>query len=373
MLFLSALVFAVVMYLLPGELLLVSFVAQATSSPLEFHLALTLGNAAVFALICAAVRFTRISVFDLGRERGGFSSRLAEYLDVSGWRWLNLLGLVGIGSGAALLAIDGQIPFPFWFLFAAIVAGFADILKAPRVVPLPKDPPAPRYVPAPVPETPERPEGKTVQFTWEHFFPGEANRSLRRSQEFTLGQAEYDAARGLERFPRRPIKEYTRYVREGVSPSVQQVAEYFRNETVRERQSPVEEVMNVVGFARGIVYVDDEQSRGSSDYANFPIETLYDQGGDCEDHAILAAALLYSLGHDVGLFHLELGDSGHLALGYRPLVSGMVPPGPFSETADNGREYYYVETVPTHSSDGLGKISEQFLRELEKQSVVTVV
>ncbi len=47
-----------------------------------------------------------------------------------------------------------------------------------------------------------------------------------------------------------------------------------------------------------------------SDYPKFPIETLVEKGGDCEDKAALLAALMETFGYDSKLFHLP----GHMGV-----------------------------------------------------------
>ena len=132
--------------------------------------------------------------------------------------------------------------------------------------------------------------------------------------------------------------------------------------------SVLQEVGNVVCFTRSIPYATDEETHGVPEYANYPVETLYDKAGDCEDHAILSACLLFYLGHDVGLFFLKFADTAHAAMGYNTKEGS----GPFSVRANNGNEYYYVETVPTDDFEQIGEISAGFLRQIEECQVLPV-
>ena len=52
--------------------------------------------------------------------------------------------------------------------------------------------------------------------------------------------------------------------------------------------SDVDNVFNVVSFVQSLKYVSDESSRGENEYVRYPIETLVDGMGDCEDVVILA-------------------------------------------------------------------------------------
>lgn len=73
------------------------------------------------------------------------------------------------------------------------------------------------------------------------------------------------------------------------------------------------------------------------DYWRFPLETVADRGGDCEDKAILSVAILSALGHRTCFFHLP----GHAAIGITDLPDGS---GAFATAAD-GAWFYYVETT----------------------------
>lgn len=94
---------------------------------------------------------------------------------------------------------------------------------------------------------------------------------------------------------------------------------------------------NVVAFVQSIAYADDidPQTGQKTDYWQYPIETLALGKGDCEDTAILTAALLREMDYDVAVVLLP----GHAAVAvacdncngyYYPL---------------NGRKYYYLETT----------------------------
>lgn len=96
------------------------------------------------------------------------------------------------------------------------------------------------------------------------------------------------------------------------------------------------EVSAVLGFAQSIVYSSDLDTTGHEDYWRFPVETMYEQTGDCEDTSILAAAVLRRLGHRVAMALMP----EHAALGVE------VPPGtPGHFAIVDGRRMYYCETT----------------------------
>lgn len=89
---------------------------------------------------------------------------------------------------------------------------------------------------------------------------------------------------------------------------------------------------NVVAFVQSIAYAADQ-----SEYWKYPVETLADGNGDCEDTAILTAALLKEMGYDVAVVFLP----EHAAVAvtcencngyYYPL---------------EGKRYYFLETTGT--------------------------
>ena len=55
----------------------------------------------------------------------------------------------------------------------------------------------------------------------------------------------------------------------------------------------------ILSFVQNIPYVTDEESTGHREYWKYPLETLWDGGGDCEDSAILCDTLLLMAGYDV--------------------------------------------------------------------------
>ncbi len=110
-----------------------------------------------------------------------------------------------------------------------------------------------------------------------------------------------------------------------------------------------DDVMSVVSFVQSLPYTSDEVTTGYDEYPRYPIETLVDNGGDCEDTAILAAALLDGMGYGVVL--LELPD--HMAVGVKCTDDY---PGYYVEY--HGSKYYYLET--TGDSWKIGQIPDEY-------------
>jgi hypothetical protein len=116
-------------------------------------------------------------------------------------------------------------------------------------------------------------------------------------------------------------------------------------------------VMNVLFFVQQLPYSSDDApasyiegavpvpamhtSKGV-EYPKYPVETLVDGKGDCEDSSILAAALLNLMDYDVVL----LGYSDHMAVGvqmtnFDPYYADYAP----KYYNSMGKRYYYAETT----------------------------
>jgi len=365
MIFLTSLIFAVLLFVIPGELALVMLShAVPFVAPLN---ALIILNVLVYALILGGVRLARKVLIDFDyQDKTVGGMRLKEWLNVNSCRWLNLLGLVSVTSGALFLFGKGKLPVPFWFLFGAVVVGLWDVLKRRQLLSFPGELPAARFdLEAATPLT--EGAGRKVEFGWSLWeTSGSGSNSVNAA--FTISEADYAAAKGLTRYPVVPRENYARYPREQVSASVQQVAAFFREHSEVHGFSSFMEMVNIVCFVRSIRYASDEETRNQPEWANYAVETLYDAAGDCEDHAILAAALLHYLGHTVALFYLDLEDSGHIAIGFECPDGG----GAFFATGADGRTYYYVETVPTSSAERVGDLSTEFLTSLKDWKVLPV-
>jgi hypothetical protein len=99
--------------------------------------------------------------------------------------------------------------------------------------------------------------------------------------------------------------------------------------------SDVQKAQFVLSFVQYIEYVEDEVSASQDEYWRFPVQTLYDKMGDCEDKAFLYASIMEAMGFDAVILIYE----GHAATGIA--VDGA------SGTYYNfeGSKYYYCETT----------------------------
>jgi hypothetical protein len=135
-----------------------------------------------------------------------------------------------------------------------------------------------------------------------------------------------------------PPHNFKEFVTSGTTSEVIQAATEFIGMTQREEFSSYQEISNTLAFVQSISYSLDEDSTGKPEYYRYPIETLYEVTGDCEDTTILAASTLQCMGHKV----IVLVGPSHAALG----VAGADGfPDPFRAYPFKDRRYFYCETT----------------------------
>ncbi|MCQ2303595.1 MAG: hypothetical protein MJZ97_01195 [Bacteroidales bacterium] len=129
----------------------------------------------------------------------------------------------------------------------------------------------------------------------------------------------------------------------------------FREAGQKSGYSDYDNVYNVVAFVQSLDYVTDLKSKGEKEYVRYPVETLVDGVGDCEDTSILMAAILREMGYGVVLLSLP----NHLALGVKGdnTIEGSY------YLYDNER-YYYLET--TDKGWKLGDVPKRYANSTAK-------
>lgn len=138
---------------------------------------------------------------------------------------------------------------------------------------------------------------------------------------------------------RHRTREFGAYVSDSYDDNyLNTIVEGFESEG-QERNATDEEILTQMAhFVQHLEYTDDKVGTGYNEYPKFPLETLYDRDGDCEDTAILLGAMLEQFGYDTIL--IAIPENNHMVLG----VAGEEDlPGAYVE--HQGRQYYYLETT----------------------------
>jgi len=119
-----------------------------------------------------------------------------------------------------------------------------------------------------------------------------------------------------------------------------------------------------VSFVQSLGYVDDDLI-SYNDYPKYPLETLAEQNGDCEDTSYLSAAIISAMGIDCSLVLLP----GHMSIA---IAFSNSPSGYYY--SNNNRDYYYIETtgngweigdMPSEYKNTKAKLLNEYYNEAE--------
>jgi gas vesicle protein len=177
------------------------------------------------------------------------------------------------------------------------------------------------------PITPETQPEDTIRkdFAWE--YGGETY-----ALSLYIPQGLYDYYSNRTRVPTEDYSVYVTHPQDDDYLST--IIEEFDGIAAEEGYGEVEVVSLVVAFVQSLPYTTDDVTTGFDEYPRYPIETLVDGGGDCEDSSILTSAILDGMGYDCIL----INPPEHVGVGVAVDHSGTYWPY-------EGEEYYYVETT----------------------------
>jgi hypothetical protein len=186
-------------------------------------------------------------------------------------------------------------------------------------------------------------------------------------QKYTINieipKSVYDYYHGLDRLP---TSDYSVYVSYPLDDNyLLGIVEKLRAFSNMGGFTEVQRISLVVSFVQNIPYTNDLITTGYDEYPRYPLETLIDGGGDCEDTSILAASLLKLMGFDTVI----LSYPNHIAVGICITnISGYY-------YASDGKHYYYVET--TGKNWKIGEIPPEYkdlsvtILSLEPKPIIT--
>ena len=129
---------------------------------------------------------------------------------------------------------------------------------------------------------------------------------------------------------------YTSYVTEPSDDTyIGALAQVFLNTAEENGWSSDDAVRLAVAFVQSLKYTPDDIGLGY-DYPKYPLETLYDQGGDCEDTSILLVSLIREMGYGCALILFD----DHMGVG---VLGDETMVGSYYE--QYGNMYFYIETT----------------------------
>jgi hypothetical protein len=181
----------------------------------------------------------------------------------------------------------------------------------------------------------ELPESGSIERTFDWLFGGKEF-----TWELNLPQSLYDY---YSQLPRAPTANYSVYATHPIDDVyLEELVVELEAAAQEEDFNPRQTVEFAISFVQSLPYSSDSVTTPFDEYARYPIETLVDMGGDCEDSTILLASLLDMMGYDVVIltFPGTASKEGHCAIGVAG-VDGVS--GAYWEYG--GELYYYLETT----------------------------
>ncbi len=173
----------------------------------------------------------------------------------------------------------------------------------------------------------------TTVYTWAY-----NNKLLSINHSFN--QEDYNHYKNINRV----YNDFTYYLNESASyPVIEKFANEFKIIAKKNNFSDWQTVECIIAFIQDMNYKND----GTYEYPRYPIETLVEKGGDCEDSAILLEAILRELGFDCVLVSPDKHMGVGIALKYE--IQG-------NAFEHKNKYYYYIET--TSAGWGIGDYPE---------------
>lgn len=152
-------------------------------------------------------------------------------------------------------------------------------------------------------------ETTTVKYTWKNY-QGTATRSM--SMDYFTEMYNYYSS--LDRYYE--PSEYKYYINDEINAKICKIiAESIYDFAISKGETEFDAIMELASFVQSLEYMSDVNSKGQSiEYPKYPIETLMEGGGDCEDTTILLITMLNELGYGTAVIeydaHVMVGIKG---------------------------------------------------------------
>jgi len=150
--------------------------------------------------------------------------------------------------------------------------------------------------------------------------------------------------------PRPPTQNYSVYI---THPSddlyIEHLVDNFKDAANEKGFTERQTLDFAISFVQNLPYTSDDVTTGYDEYPRYPIETLVDYGGDCEDTSILMAAIVDEMGYGTIL----INPPHHMAVG---VLGGEEIYG--TSWTLNGKKYFYLET--TSGGRQIGEIPPEY-------------
>ena len=153
-----------------------------------------------------------------------------------------------------------------------------------------------------------------------------------------------------QQLPRPPTENYSVYVTHPLDdPYIDLLVEKIIKAAQQEGYDEYQTVDFAAAFVQSLPYTVDSVTTPYDEYPRYPIETLVDGGGDCEDTSILLASIINKMGYGVVLIMLP----NHAGVGVK---GGENLYGTYWKYKDS--KYYYIET--TGENWEIGELPDEY-------------
>ncbi|MFC1901363.1 hypothetical protein ACFLX3_00320 [Chloroflexota bacterium] len=270
--------------------------------------------------------------------------RANDYFDYQELDWLDntfirtLRFFIGSETSACSYLRDGK---PCEAIFTVELSRTRPDIDSTKIISPPPEEPELALVnlPTVIQELKKSDEYIAVQYNWE--YKGEWSWEVRIPQDLY----EY-----YKKLPRLPTNNYSVYATHPLDDRyIDTLGDKIKNAAKEKGFNTYETVEFAACFVQSLPYTLDSVTTPFDEYPRYPIETLVERGGDCEDTSILLASLITELGY--GAILIMLPD--HCGVGVKGKDS---IPGVFWEY--DGDKYYYIES--TGSGWGIGDLPEEY-------------
>ena len=132
---------------------------------------------------------------------------------------------------------------------------------------------------------------------------------------------------------------------------IQNLAKELNDTATQQGYDSYDKVSFVLAFVQSLPYTSDNVTTGYDEYPRFPIETLVDDGGDCEDTSILFATLTLLMGYGT----VYINPPNHYAVG---ILGNGIQGTSWTYPSGSNNTYYYCET--TGDGFAIGQLPDEF-------------
>ena len=180
---------------------------------------------------------------------------------------------------------------------------------------------------ASLPLSPQPISGEIIEMEYEWYYDREYH-----SLSLSIPETQYEYYKNLDRIH---TSDYSVYVTHPYDDEyINTIIKKFNHIALEEGLTEEEKINLVISFVQSLPYTVDIVTTPYDEYPRYPLETLIDNGGDCEDTSILTASLLKAMMYDIIL----IAPPEHMAVGVNIDTYG-------SYWTYEDEKYFFLETT----------------------------